>query len=256
MNNKITWSKFCTSLLIVLQRTDLLISNQIRTSGIDSITAKWLSKLLDSRMIRPLMILLSGLRYRENDLGYQNALEVESKLLFEIVKELGQEKELKILDIGCGIAGYHRLWLNQLKSKSHTLFLMDNSEFNLKALAYGHGDSDRYYNSLKLAKSYLSKNNLLAHRVETIEVKKDYPSKLPNKIDIVVSFLSWGFHYNLQEYWEDIINRCEPDKSILVIDVREKSPSLDFLLSQDNIKIEKLDSRSKYVRVLIRKTSK
>jgi hypothetical protein len=243
-------------LLIVLQRTDLLISNQIRTSGKDSITAKKLAKLLDSRMLRPLMTLQSGLRYRENDLGYQKALEVESRLLFEVIKELGQKKELKILDIGCGIAGYHRLWLNQLKVKSHTLFLMDNSEFNLKSLAYGHGDSDRYYNSLKLAKNYLSQKNHLAHRIETIEVKEEYPSKLPNKIDIVVSFLSWGFHYNLQEYWEEIINRCEPDKSILVIDVREKSPSMDFLLRQVNIKIQKLDSREKYVRVLIRKSSK
>ena len=83
----------------------------------------------------------------------------ESDLLCKLILEEFPEKNLTILDIGVGIGGYHKKWVRE-HSNNSTLYLMDNSEFNIRALSYGHGCSDRYYNSLFLAKNFLTKSFL------------------------------------------------------------------------------------------------
>ena len=131
---------------------------------------------------------------------------------------------------------------------------MDNSEFNIRALSYGHGNSDRYYNSLFLTKNFLNNVDSSKVKVESIEIKKDYPGKIPNHLDLIVSFISWGFHYSLEDYWSTIIERMSLNSSIILVDVRKNSQSYSFLKEQTNFSLEIISSDSKSYRMLIRKT--
>ena len=131
---------------------------------------------------------------------------------------------------------------------------MDNSEFNIRALSYGHGNSDRYYNSLFLTKNFLNDVDNSKVKVEAIEIKKDYPGKIPNHLDLIISFISWGFHYSLEDYWSTIIQRMSLNSSIILVDVRKNSQSYSFLKEQTNFSLEIISSDSKSDRILIRKT--
>jgi hypothetical protein len=74
---------------------------------------------------------------------------------------------------------------------------------------------------------------------------------LPIKIDLVISFISWGFHYPLEEYWKDILARINLSESIMVLDVRRGTSSFNFLYSQDNLRVDLIESNDKYDRVKI-----
>jgi hypothetical protein len=173
-------------------------------------------------------------------------------LLCKLILEEFPEKNLTILDIGVGIGGYHKKWIRE-HSHSSTLYIMDNSEFNIRALSYGHGDSDRYYNSLFLTKNFLNNVDSSKVKVESIEIKKDYPGKIPNHLDLIVSFISWGFHYSLENYWSTIIQRMSLNSSIILVDVRKNSQSYSFLKEQTNFSLEIISSDFKSDRILIRK---
>jgi SAM-dependent methyltransferase len=139
-----------TAFLILLQRTD--IQKYFLSGKFRSIYAKF-------SILSTLVILANSFRYKKIFELYYESIKKESELICNLVTDNFKTKtKIIILDIGCGIAGYHSKLLN-LKSKSIQLYLMDNSEFNLKALRYGFGDSNRYYNSLYLAKNFLNKNS-------------------------------------------------------------------------------------------------
>ena len=231
-----------TAFLILLQRTD--IQNNFLSGKFRSTYAKF-------NILSTLVILANSFRHKKIFQLYYESIKKESELICNLVTDNFKKRtKIIILDIGCGIAGYHSNFLN-LKSKSTYLYLMDNSEFNLKALRYGFGASNRYYNSLHLAKNFLSKNNCSSgNSIFLIETKKDFPHMLPIKIDLVVSFISWGFHYPLEEYWEAILNRINYE-SIIVLDVRRGTKSFNFLYSQNNCKIDLIESYDKYDRVKI-----
>jgi SAM-dependent methyltransferase len=174
-------------------------------------------------------------------------------LLCKLILEEFPEKNLTILDIGCGIGGYHKKWIREYSNRA-TLYLMDNSEFNIRALSYGHGNSDRYYNSLFLTKNFLNDVDNSKVKVESIEIKTEYPGKIPNDLDLIVSFISWGFHYSLEEYWSTITQKMSLFSSVILIDVRKQSQSYKFLNEQNNFSLEVISSNSKSDRILVRRT--
>jgi hypothetical protein len=197
-------------------------------------------------------VLFHSLSYNKLFYAYEIETVNESNLLCKLILEEFPKKNLTILDIGVGIGGYHKKWIREY-SKNATLYLMDNSEFNIKALSYGHGSSDRYYNSLFLTRQFLNNFDNSNVKVETIEIKKEYPGKIPDHLDLIVSFISWGFHYSLEDYWSTITERMSLISSIILIDVRKHSQSYNFLKAQNNFSLEIVSSNSKYDRILVRK---
>jgi hypothetical protein len=234
---------FFTAILILLQRTEI--------QKFDSIVLKKLNRAINNRF-NILNILPRALCYNKVFYAYEMETINESNLLRRLIFEEFPMKDLAILDIGVGIGGYHKKWIREYSSNA-TLYLMDNSELNIKALSYGHGSSDRYYNSLFLTKQFLNNVDNSNVKVETIEIKKEFPGKIPGHLDLIISFISWGFHYSLEDYWSIIIERMSLISSIILIDVRKCSQSYDFLKAQNNFSLEIVSSNSKYDRILVRK---
>jgi hypothetical protein len=236
--------KFLTALLILLQRTGIQKSNSILLKNFNRLT---------KNKFNIINVLFHSLSYNKVFYAYEIETVNESNLLCKLILEEFPEKNLTILDIGVGIGGYHKKWVRE-HSNNSTLYIMDNSEFNIRALSYGHGNSDRYYNSLFLTKNFLNDVDNSKVKVEAIEIKKDYPGKIPNHLDLIISFISWGFHYSLEDYWSTIIQRMSLNSSIILVDVRKNSQSYSFLKEQTNFSLEIISSDSKSDRILIRKT--
>jgi hypothetical protein len=235
---------FLTALLILLQRTGIQKSNSILLKNFNGLT---------KNKFNIINVLFHSLSYNKVFYAYEIETVNESNLLCKLILEEFPEKNLTILDIGVGIGGYHKKWVRE-HSNNSTLYIMDNSEFNIRALSYGHGNSDRYYNSLFLTKNFLNDVDNSKVKVEAIEIKKDYPGKIPNHLDLIISFISWGFHYSLEDYWSTIIQRMSLNSSIILVDVRKNSQSYSFLKEQTNFSLEIISSDSKSDRILIRKT--
>ena len=135
---------FLIAFLILLQRTEIQKSNSLIYRKFNRVTKNKFSVI---------NILFQSIWYNKIFYAYEIATVDESDLLCKLIFEEFSHKDLIILDIGVGIGGYHKKWIREHKNNS-TLYIMDNSEFNIRALSYGHGSSDRYYNSLFLTKNF------------------------------------------------------------------------------------------------------
>ena len=238
---------FRVAYLVLIQRTN--IQKQITNS-----TFLFIDRIFRGA-IKNVSILIQSINHKKVLEKYYETVIVEDNLLNEIVAKLSG-KNISIIDIGCGIAGYHKNWLRNNKERDIQLFLMDSSTFNLAALRYGHGEFNRYYNSLKLAKKLLLKSSgAKRESIQLIEVKSSFLEKLPKNLDLIISFISWGFHYPLDTYWDLMLERMTIGSSVMIIDVRKNSISSDFLFTQKNVTIEIINETSKFDRVLIRKVS-
>jgi hypothetical protein len=233
------------SFLILIQRTDIQKTNSKIINRFSAITKNRFNLIL---------LFIRAFNYKKIFVSYESDIIPESNLLDSLILKEFSNKDLNILDIGCGISGYHRKYA-KVTERRVNLYLMDNSELNLKALSYGHGNPNRYYNSLFLAKKFLQNINNNKVVINTIEIKKEFPDKLPNHLDLIVSFISWGFHYSIKEYWSVIMQKMRLNSSMIVVDVRKNSQSYDFLNEQSNISIEIINSAHNYDRILIRKIS-
>jgi protein-L-isoaspartate O-methyltransferase len=207
-------SNYRTALLILLQQTDLRPS-----FGRTGTSNPHLSKMLIQ-----FTNFITALRFKEIFKTYQEKNQETSRLLAEAVINYNVNS---VLDIGCGIAGYHSGWMKNAKGE---LFLFDKSTFNLSSLRYGMGATERYYNSLNLAKNYLARNGIEPNRIHTIEI--DSKKFSYRKYDLIVSFISLGFHYHIDTYWIDIIDSIA-DEGLVIIDIRNNSSSHTFIEEQN-----------------------
>lgn len=226
-----------------MQRTDL--QNKIKNKFFKKLN------LVSSNASTIPYLLFQSLNYNKVLVRYMDGIEGERKLLQALVAK-NLHENFVVLDIGCGIGGYHIDWLKELDGKKIQLFLMDSSNFDLTSLKYGHGKSKRFYNSLELAKKMIiSGSGVKSDFVHLVDVKHDFPGKLPQNIDLVVSFISWGFHYHLEDYWNEITSRLLSEKSMMLIDVRKDSPSSNFLSKQSSFSISLVSTNPAYDRILI-----
>lgn len=123
-----------------------------------------------------------------------------------------------ILDIGCGIAGLD-LFLNE-KLDSPTLFLLDKTAIEDKVW-YDFKQEGAFYNSLELAKETLVSNGVSADQIECLDAPEDGVINLPSKsIDLVVSTISWGFHYPVATYLHSV-SQILSDEGVLLLDIRK-----------------------------------
>jgi len=234
---------FLTAFLILSQRTEIQKSN----SGI----LNKFNRVTKNKFVI-INILFQSYWYNKIFYAYEIATVNESDLLCKLILEEFPQQNIIILDIGVGIGGYHKKWIRE-HGRDTSLYLMDNSEFNIRAFSYGHGRSDRYYNSLFLTKKFLNNVNNPQVKVHSLEIKKEYPEKIPDHLDLIISFISWCFHYSLEDYWITVSQKMSLS-SIILIDVRKNSQSSNFLKEQANFSSEVISSTSKSDRVLVRKT--
>ncbi len=237
---------FSTAFLILLQRTELQKKHSLFVIKLNGI--------FKGVFIIP-FIFKQSVSFRKVFQLYENTVREESDLISNLIKKNFQDKEINILDIGCGIGGYHKKWMSERTGFTDNLFLMDSSNFDLSALRYGHGKVNRYYNSISLAVNYLT-NKKVTTVIKPMEISKNLPYVLPDSLDLVVSFISWGFHYPLNTYWDSIMNNLNNETGIIVIDVRKNSESYRFLENSALIKLEIIQSNNKYDRVMVRKLKK
>lgn len=110
------------------------------------------------------------------------------------------DKPEKILELGCGL-GRASIFLNSQLNNSPKFFLADFSEIS-NEVKYGWNPKESKYNNLELTEQFCIENGL--NNFEILNLSKDHLDKLSN-IDMVISMLSVGFHYPIEEYINQLL---------------------------------------------------
>jgi len=154
-----------------------------------------------------------------------------------------------ILDIGCGIAGIDAL-LSKHYGHRVGIFLLDRTLMQ-KRVYYGMQETGAFYNSLEISREVLEMNGVDRANIHVQEATSANEILFDATFDIVLSLLSWGFHYPVSTYATAVFATLKPG-GMLIMDVRKETGAqeeIEALFGEATIISERARSR----RIMVRK---
>ncbi len=145
---------------------------------------------------------------------------------YAAIKDHLPVKCASVLDIGCGVAGIDVfIFQHYGASDKISFYLLDKTDVNSKVY-YSFSEKGAFYNSLSTAKNLLTSNAVPASNIHTMEVSEDSSIETGESIDLVISLISWGFHYPVSTYLERVHEILSPGGS-LILDVRKDTGGVE-----------------------------
>lgn len=136
---------------------------------------------------------------------------------FNLIKSnLDNSKIKNVLDIGCGLGLINIFIYNHFKCN---LYLLDKSiiEENKRFIGFGDINSMGFYGNLNAAKELLILNDIPDNYINLIEPEQF--NLIKNKLDLVISLLSWCHHYPYNTYSELVYKKLNKN-GIIIVDCR------------------------------------
>jgi len=166
--------------------------------------------------------------------------------ILEIYRNISKSlpsQSTNILDIGCGIGGINAFIYQHYKNKPN-IHLLDKD--GIGEIFYGFEKEASHYNNLNLSKKFLVDNGLSEKKITTYDISKvEFPNNI--EFDLVISLISWGFHYPLDTYLTNVSDMLTSG-GVLILDLRKNSNDLN-LLDSSYTDIEIVDEDYKRIRV-------
>lgn len=97
------------------------------------------------------------------------------------------------------------------------------------SIHYGMAENASSYNSLTVSKRLLCDNGIESRRIFVHDADCGLPRL--QHVSVVLSLLSWGFHYPIELYLQTVTKMIEPD-GCLIIDIRHDTGGENVLRSQ------------------------
>ncbi|MCC6002050.1 MAG: glycosyltransferase [Pararhodobacter sp.] len=203
---------------ILLQRTNILPAEEKRKTKQDS--PKGPRRVSRDEIISDYV----NRNYKKVIRQYLETMKAEYLELKPFLPKVAQN----ILDVGCGMAGLDHYLFRHFDSAGAKLFLLDRSETS-DAIWYGYERKGAFYNSLSTASNFLQARGVDPRRITTIDAPDDglLSEDLP-PLDLVVSTLSWGFHYPVSTYLDSVYERMSQN-GCLILDTRKDTEGEELL---------------------------
>lgn len=167
---------------------------------------------------------------------------------YENIKSYLPSECSRILDIGCGVGGMDVMLYRHYNGGGNIEFyLFDKTKLSGK-IYYGFKKKAEFYNSLEIAEEILYSNGMEREKIHLLEVPDDYKINVKPDVDLIMSLLSWGFHYPVSKYIDQVYDILRHGGH-LILDVRKKSGGEEEVGEMFS-KMEKISEGKKYVRVL------
>lgn len=164
------------------------------------------------------------------------------------IKNYLPENAINILDIGCGIGGINVFLSKHYNSPETTFYCLDKTKTD--NIYYGFKEKAAFYNSLDVAKEFLSLNGI--KKVYTLSANDNNTIEINEKFDLILSLISWGFHYPVETYLFQAYTRLR-EGGHMIIDVRKNTIGLDKIKSVfGDVKV--ISETDKKTRILAIKT--
>lgn len=132
---------------------------------------------------------------------------------WKIIEPYVTNEKIKVLDVGCGLAGIDYFISNL--NNSNEINLLDKTHID-ENVYYGYNTEGSFYNNLDLSEQFLRINGI-NNKINLLTPETDFSNF--GKFDLILSLISWGFHYPIETYLERL-NSTISDKGIFIIDIR------------------------------------
>jgi SAM-dependent methyltransferase len=149
-----------------------------------------------------------------------------------------------ILDIGCGVGGIDVL-LHRHYGRPR-LHLADRTQTSRKVY-YGFEEKGAFYNSFDATRRLLVGNGIPERDLFLHEVGEECRLDVHEPLDLVVSLISWGFHYPVAVYADQVHALLRPGGRA-ILDVRKGTDGLEQLKSRF-ARVERVSETPKKERV-------
>ena len=137
-----------------------------------------------------------------------------------------------VLDIGCGVAGIdallHRHYAQgRPAQQGPEIYLLDKTQVET-SVYYMFKRRGAFYNSLPVARGLLVENGVPSSRAHLLEATSTNEIAVPGQVELVISLISWGFHYPVDTY-ADRVRDLLADDGVVILDVRKGTDGVDAL---------------------------
>ncbi len=150
-----------------------------------------------------------------------------------------------ILDIGCGVAGIDVMISNYYKNKIN-VYLLDKTLVDKKVF-YKFEKRASFYNSLDLARKILEINGVASASIHTQEATANNKIKFKTNFDLIISLISWGFHYPVEIYLNEAYAKLKKG-GVLIIDIRKDTGGVELVKKKFG-NLDVIKEFSKFVRI-------
>ena len=157
------------------------------------------------------------------------------------------KKSNNILDIGSGL-GIVDIYIDSFYRNNPNFTLIDKTRVE-KKVSYGFDAKGQFYNNFQLTLDFLNNNGLDSKRVNLIDA--DLKGTINNDFDLVISLLSMGYHYPINQYL-DMLKKNTNKNTIFIFDIADEYMGLDTVSSLfDIVKIihKSKELRHNYLRI-------
>jgi SAM-dependent methyltransferase len=145
---------------------------------------------------------------------------------FENISKYLPQNATRVLDIGSGLGGINALTYDALKTKPE-IWLLDkegvskdwNAGYHKSASTFSH------YNSFDAGGQMLTGAGIPKAKINFVNISEQ-PFPDNKTFDIVYSFISWGFHYPLETYSEQVKKSLSED-GVLIVDTRRGTTDVE-----------------------------
>lgn len=222
---------------ILYQRTELIVGSNLM---LFRILNKMHIKLLYKTVIR----LQAFIRRKTIKKAFGHMMFLE----YQTIKDFLPINPTHVLDIGCGVGGIDIFIDKHYNSPKNLIFHLLDKTKKEDNIYYDYHEKGAFYNSLSLARALLLENSISLHRVHIYEVGDDAAINVKEKVDFVISLLSWGFHYPVDVYIKQVFNLLKKD-GMLILDIRKNTKGEDKI-REYGFRIKSLMEFQKYNRVI------
>ena len=152
------------------------------------------------------------INFNQSEYIEENAINL-FKHEIETIKNFIPKSVNNIMDIGCGL-GIIDVLLNDFYRNKPIFYLLDKNRTDRK-IKYGFSSNYESYNDLNETKKILLDNNIDKNHIFLFDVDKEI--LIENKMDLVISLKSMGYHYPLEIYI-DLLRKCCNQDTIFIFD--------------------------------------
>ncbi|MBI4224907.1 MAG: hypothetical protein HY617_01105 [Candidatus Sungbacteria bacterium] len=152
-----------------------------------------------------------------------------------------------ILDIGAGVGGIDILLGKHYEQDKPMIYLLDKTEMPAKVY-YSLREKGCFYNSLELGRDMLVENGIKPEQIFLQEATDDNRIISDTKFDLIVSLISWGFHYPIATYLDQVYDKLAEGGAVIT-DVRRHGNGIE-LLQKKFPKTKIIFEAQKHVRIV------
>ena len=161
------------------------------------------------------------------------------------------ERAGTILDIGCGVAGIDVALHRHYAVQPPQFRLLDKSAVSERVF-YDFHAAAAFYNSLEAASRVLTSNGVAEAAIQRFEANEQNTIPLGDgSVDLVISLISWGFHYPVATYLREAARVLAPGGA-MILDVRRDSGGLEELRASFP-SLATISEQPKFLRVCARR---